>query len=64
MDMATREELIANRFEEPEMAVHMKADSLAHISVGGLLRAIRATEPGYLPRLLHWPVSARCVFTR
>jgi amidophosphoribosyltransferase len=44
VDMATREELIANRLDESEMAAHVGADSLRHVSVDGLLRAIRGTR--------------------
>jgi amidophosphoribosyltransferase len=44
VDMASREELIANRLNEAEMAQHVGADSLHHISVDGLLRAIQGTR--------------------
>jgi amidophosphoribosyltransferase len=44
VDMARREELIANRLSEDRMAAHVGADSLRHISVDGLLRAIHGTR--------------------
>lgn len=44
VDMASREELIANRIGEEEMAGHVGADSLRYVSVDGLLRAIRGTR--------------------
>ena len=44
VDMAQREELIANRVDEAGMAAHVGADSLHHISVDGLLTAIRGTR--------------------
>jgi amidophosphoribosyltransferase len=40
VDMATREELIANRMDADAMATHVRADSLRFVSVEGLLRAI------------------------
>jgi amidophosphoribosyltransferase len=44
VDMASHEELIANHIHEDEMARRFDADSVAHISVEGLLRAIRGTK--------------------
>jgi amidophosphoribosyltransferase len=44
VDMAQRGELIANRVDEVSMAAHVGADSLHHISVDGLLEAIRGTR--------------------
>jgi amidophosphoribosyltransferase len=44
VDMAKRSELIANRVDEASMAAHVRADSLHHISVDGLLQAIRGTR--------------------
>jgi amidophosphoribosyltransferase len=44
VDMPTREELIANRLSEADMAAHVGADSLHYISVEGLLRAIHGTR--------------------
>jgi amidophosphoribosyltransferase len=41
VDMANRDELIANRLDEEAMAAHVGADSLRHVSVDGLMRAIR-----------------------
>lgn len=44
VDMPTREELIANRLDEVQMAAHVRADSLRYVSVDGLLRAIRGSR--------------------
>ncbi len=44
VDMAQRGELIATRVDEAGMAAHVGADSLHHISVDGLLEAIRGTR--------------------
>jgi amidophosphoribosyltransferase len=44
VDMATRDELIANRLDADAMAVHMGADSLRYVTVDGLLRAIGGSE--------------------
>lgn len=44
VDMASREELIANRLDEPSMALHSGADSLHYISVEGLLTAVRGSS--------------------
>jgi amidophosphoribosyltransferase len=44
VDMAKRSDLIANRVDEAAMAAHVGADSLHHISVDGLLEAIRGTR--------------------
>jgi amidophosphoribosyltransferase len=44
VDMASREELIANRLDAAAMALHVGAESLRYISVDGLLRAIGGTE--------------------
>lgn len=44
VDMAQRDELIANHVDEARMAAHVGADSLHHISVDGLLAAIRGTR--------------------
>jgi amidophosphoribosyltransferase len=44
VDMAQRGELIANHVDEASMAAHVGADSLHHISVDGLLQAIRGTR--------------------
>lgn len=42
--MASRDDLIANRMGERELAAHTGADSLRYISVDGLLRAVRGTR--------------------
>jgi len=42
--MAQRSELIANHVDEASMAAHVGADSLHHISVDGLLEAVRGTR--------------------
>lgn len=44
VDMAQRDELIANHLDESSMAEHVGADSLHHITVDGLLAAIRGTR--------------------
>lgn len=44
VDMATREELVANRLNEDALAVHVGADSLKYLSVDGLLIAVRGTR--------------------
>ncbi|HEX6506957.1 MAG TPA: amidophosphoribosyltransferase, partial [Chloroflexota bacterium] len=44
VDMADRGELIANRLDELAMAEHVRADSLHHISIEGLLHAIRGSR--------------------
>ena len=44
VDMHERSQLIANRLDEEAMARHVGADSLYHVSVDGLLRAIRGTR--------------------
>jgi amidophosphoribosyltransferase len=44
VDMASRNELIANRLDAAAMALHVGADSLRYISVDGLLRAIGGTD--------------------
>src|SRR5947209_283833 len=43
VDMATRDELIANRLDAETMAVYMGADSLCYVTVDGLMRAIGGT---------------------
>lgn len=63
VDMANRDELIANSMNESQMAAHVGAESLRHISVDGLLRAIRGTRgdsclacfTGVYPLPLHQP---------
>ena len=52
VNMATREELIAHNFEVPEICRKIGADSLAYLTLEGMMRAIgqatRPTEPsGY-----------------
>jgi len=44
VDMASREELVANRLGEEELAAHTGADSLHYISIYGLLRAVRGSS--------------------
>jgi amidophosphoribosyltransferase len=44
VDMASREELIANRLDEDGMAAHVGADSLHHVSIDGLLAAARGSR--------------------
>ena len=44
VDMATREELIANRLDEEAMAAHVGADSLHYLSLEGLLKAVRGSR--------------------
>jgi amidophosphoribosyltransferase len=44
VDMATRDELIANRLSETEMSAHVGADSLHYLSVDGLLAAVRGSR--------------------
>jgi amidophosphoribosyltransferase len=44
VDMASRAELIANRLDADEMAMHVGADSLRYVTVEGLLRAIGGSE--------------------
>ena len=46
VDMATREELVASRLSVPEICDHIGADSLAFLSLEGLMRALGA-EGGY-----------------
>jgi amidophosphoribosyltransferase len=43
VDMASREELVANHVAEVDMAGYVGADSLVHLSVAGLLRALRGS---------------------
>jgi amidophosphoribosyltransferase len=44
VDMAGKDELVANHMNADELAAHAGADSLRYISVDGLLRAIRGTR--------------------
>jgi amidophosphoribosyltransferase len=44
IDMATKNELIANRLDENDMARHVGADSLRHVSIDGLLQAVRGAR--------------------
>jgi amidophosphoribosyltransferase len=44
VDMARREELVANHLGEDDLAVRVSADSLRYVSVDGLLRAIRGSR--------------------
>ena len=44
VDMATRDELIANHCGEADMAGRFRADSLHHVSVDGLLEAVRGSS--------------------
>lgn len=44
VDFASRDELISNRLTNTEMAIQVGANSLNHISVDGLLRAIGGTR--------------------
>jgi amidophosphoribosyltransferase len=44
VDMASRGELIANRLDQAQMATHAGADSLHHVSVEGLLSAVRGSR--------------------
>ncbi|MBV9282015.1 MAG: amidophosphoribosyltransferase, partial [Chloroflexi bacterium] len=44
VDMASRDELIANRLDETGMAAHVGADSLYHVSIDGLLAAVRGSR--------------------
>ena len=44
VDMATRDELIANRLDETGMAIHVGADTLHYLSVEGLLAAVRGSR--------------------
>ncbi len=44
VDMATREELVANHLDEAAMARHVRADSLVHVSLDGLLAALRGSR--------------------
>jgi amidophosphoribosyltransferase len=44
VDMASRDELIANRLDEPAVSAHVRADSLRHVSIDGLLRALRGSR--------------------
>jgi len=44
VDMASREELIANRLDEDGMAAHVGADSLHYVSIDGLLAAVRGSR--------------------
>ena len=63
--MASRDELIANHLDEDAMAAHVGADSLAYVSVDGLLRAIRGSRgdhclagfTGEYPLALEEPVT-------
>ena len=65
VDMASRDELIANHLDEDAMAAHVGADSLAYVSVDGLLRAIRGSRgdhclacfTGEYPLALEEPVT-------
>lgn len=43
VDMASHDELVANHLSAAELATHVRADSLAYLSVPGLLRALRGT---------------------
>lgn len=41
INIPTREELIANRLDSIKLAKHVGADSLAYLSVDGLVAAVR-----------------------
>lgn len=45
VDMATREEMIAHNFDVPRICQKIGADSLAYISLEGMMRAIGAGNP-------------------
>ncbi len=47
VDMATYPELIAHRLSTPEICAHLGADSLAHLSLDGLIRAGRRDPASY-----------------
>jgi len=47
VDMATLRELIAANMSIEEIREYIKADSLAYLSVNGLLRAVRAPKNAY-----------------
>ena len=44
VDMASREELVANRLGERELAAHVGAESLHYVGIDGLLRAVRGSR--------------------
>ena len=44
VDMATRDELVANRMDETAMAAYVGAQSLRYLSVEGLLAAVRGSR--------------------
>jgi amidophosphoribosyltransferase len=47
MDFPSREELVANRFQgEDEVAAHLGVDSLRHLSVEGMLKAVKTCRAG------------------
>lgn len=69
INIPTREELIANKLNAEQLALHVGADSLAYLSVKGLVRAVEMYKqtssghctacltgeyPGGLPEELSW----------
>ena len=58
VDMGHDGDLMAARLTVPEMCAQIGADSLAFLSLEGMMRAIDS-ESGLLQRLLHGPVSDR-----
>ena len=44
VDMASREELVANRMDEDAIAAHVGAESLHYVSIDGLMRAVRGSS--------------------
>lgn len=49
VDMATYEELIAHSFDVAEIETKIGADSLAYLSIDGMMRAVAATENNQHP---------------
>jgi amidophosphoribosyltransferase len=47
VDMATRQELVANGRTEAEIGEFVKADSLGYLSIDGLLKAVEGEPTGY-----------------
>jgi amidophosphoribosyltransferase len=52
VDMATRGELIAANMSLDEICLHIGADSLAYLSIDGLMKALKA-EHGYCNACFH-----------
>jgi len=66
MDTAERDELLASRLTEDEICAYVGADSLAYLSLDGLVRATGATGAGFCDACLtgNYPVPVPLTLTK